>query len=142
MTILIDFSAFILRLLGYGGQVARNDGETFICCDGNDELRFPSHESRDTNMIVGTMTARLHLNGLTSLKQKRGIVKSLIGRLKSRFNISIAEVDHQDNKTSAVIAIAVVGNDSRFINQQLDTITGFIQKDGRFYLGKIERELF
>ena len=59
-------------------------------------------------MIVGVLTAQLHMQGINSLKEKRGIVKSVIGRLKSRFNISIAEVDHQDSKTSAVIAIAIV----------------------------------
>ena len=93
-------------------------------------------------MIVGVLTAQLHMQGITSLKGKRSIVKSLIGRLKSRFNISIAEVEHQDDKTSAVIAMAMVSNDTRFINQQFDTIIDFMQKDGRFYLGKIERETF
>ena len=93
-------------------------------------------------MIVGVLTAQLHMQGITSLKEKRGIVKSLIGRLKSRFNISIAEVDHQDSKTSAVIAMALVSNDTSFINQQFDKIINFMQKDGRFYLGKIERETF
>jgi len=93
-------------------------------------------------MIVGVLTAQLHMQGINSLKEKRGIVKSVIGRLKSRFNISIAEVDHQDEKTNAVIAMAMVSNDTRFINQQFDTIIDFMQKDGRFYLGKIERETF
>ena len=93
-------------------------------------------------MIVGVITAQLHMQGIGSLKAKRSIVKSIIGRLKSRFNIAIAEVDHQDNKTSAVIAIAMVSNDSRFINQQFDAVIGFMQKDGRFYLGQIERETF
>jgi uncharacterized protein YlxP (DUF503 family) len=93
-------------------------------------------------MIVGVLTAQLHLQGIGSLKEKRSIVKSLIGRLKSRFNISVSEVDHQDNKTSAVIGIAVVSNDSRFVNEQLDKIIDFMRKDGRFYLGAIEREVF
>lgn len=93
-------------------------------------------------MIVGVMTAQLHMQGVTSLKEKRSIVKSLIGRLKSRFNASIAEVDHQDNKTSAVIGIAVVSNNNRFVNKQLDKIIDFMHKDGRFYLGQVERELF
>ncbi|MCK4827557.1 DUF503 domain-containing protein, partial [bacterium] len=44
-------------------------------------------------MIVGVLTTHLSMQGITSLKGKRSIVKSLIGRLKSRFNISIAEVD-------------------------------------------------
>jgi uncharacterized protein YlxP (DUF503 family) len=93
-------------------------------------------------MIVGVLTAQLHMQGITSLKQKRSIVKGLIGRLKSRFNISIAEVDHQDNKTSAVVAVAMVSNDTRFIDQQFDAIISFMRKDGRFYLGQIERETF
>jgi len=93
-------------------------------------------------MIVGVMTARMYMQGVTSLKEKRSIVKGLLGRLKSRFNISIAEVDHQDNKTSAVIALAIVSNDATFINRQLDAIIKFMRNDGRFYLGQIERETF
>jgi len=93
-------------------------------------------------MIVGVLTAQMHLHGINSLKEKRSIVKSLVGRLKSRFNISISEVDHQDEKTSAVVGIAVISNDTRFINQQFDSIIDFMRGDGRFYLGEIERETF
>jgi uncharacterized protein YlxP (DUF503 family) len=93
-------------------------------------------------MIVGVLTAWLHLQGVTSLKQKRGIVKSVIGRLKSRFNISVSEIDHLDSKQSAVLGIAVAGNDTVFINQQLDTVISFMRNDGRFYLGQTERETF
>ncbi len=93
-------------------------------------------------MIVGVLTAQLHMHGINSLKEKRSIVKSLLGRLKSRFNISISEVDHQDEKTSAVVGIAVISNDTRFINQQFDSIIDFMRGDGRFYLGAIERETF
>jgi uncharacterized protein YlxP (DUF503 family) len=93
-------------------------------------------------MIIGVLKAQMHLHGITSLKQKRGIVKSVIGRLKARFNISIAEVDHNDNKTSAVLAVAIVSNNTQFIDKQLDAIIAFMQKDGRFYLGQIERETF
>ena len=93
-------------------------------------------------MIVGVMTAQLSLHGIASLKEKRSIVKSLIGRLKSRFNISIAEVDHQDSKSIAVLGVAVVSNDSRFIDQQFDAIVSFMRNDGRFYLGQVERETF
>ncbi|MFZ2148098.1 MAG: DUF503 domain-containing protein [Sedimentisphaerales bacterium] len=93
-------------------------------------------------MIVGVLTAHLSMQGITSLKGKRSIVKSVIGRLKSRFNISIAEVDRQDSKASAVIGISIVSNDTRFIEQQFDAIINFMRNDGRFYLGQIERETF
>lgn len=93
-------------------------------------------------MIVGVMTTQLHLQGITSLKEKRSIVKSVIGRLKSRFNISIAEVDHQDNKRSAAIAMSLVSNETRFVNQQFDKIIDFMRNDGRFHLGRIDRQTF
>jgi len=93
-------------------------------------------------MIVGIMTAKLHMQGITSLKQKRSIVKSLLGRLRSRFNVSAAEVDYHDIKNSAVVGIAIVSTDTRFIDQQFDTIISFMRRDGRFYLGEVHRETF
>jgi uncharacterized protein YlxP (DUF503 family) len=93
-------------------------------------------------MIVGVLTAHLSLHGVTSLKGKRSIVKSVIGRLKSRFNISISEVDHQDNKTSAIIGVAIVSNDRQFIDKQFDSIINFMNNDGRFFLSNVERETF
>lgn len=82
------------------------------------------------------------MHGITSLKEKRSIVKGIIGRLKSRFNISISEVDHQDSKTSAVVGMAVVSNESRFVDQQFDAILTFMRNDGRFYISRVERETF
>ena len=93
-------------------------------------------------MVVGVMTAHMYMQGITSLKGKRSIVKGLLGRLKSRFNISAAEVNHQDSKTSAVIAIAIVSNEAHFIDQQFNAILSFMRRDGRFYLGQTERETF
>jgi uncharacterized protein YlxP (DUF503 family) len=93
-------------------------------------------------MIVGLLTAHLYFQGIGSLKEKRSIIKGLTGRLKSRFNISVAEVEHQDSKTTAVIAAVIVSNDSRFTKQQLDAITNFMRNDGRFYLGDVQRETF
>jgi uncharacterized protein len=93
-------------------------------------------------MLVGTMTAQIYMHGIASLKEKRGIVKSLIGRIQSRFNVSISEVDQQDSRGSAVIGVAVVSNDAAFIDKQLDTVLNFMRKDGRFYLGQVDREIF
>jgi uncharacterized protein len=93
-------------------------------------------------MIIGVITANLHLHGIESLKEKRSIVKSVIGRMQSRFNISISEVEHNDSKLIGTIGIAVVGNDDSFVQSQLEAVTNFMRNDGRFYLGTIERETF
>jgi len=93
-------------------------------------------------MIAGLLTIQIHLHGIGSLKDKRRIVKSLVGRIKARFNFSVAEVAAHDSKAQAVIGLAVVANEGAFVNKQLDTVINFVQKDGRFYVGKIEREIF
>lgn len=93
-------------------------------------------------MIVGVMTANLHLQGIGSLKAKRSIVKSVIGRLQSRFNISISEIDHNDSKEVAVLGISIAGNDTSFIDSQLEAVANFMRRDGRFYLAGVERETF
>ena len=93
-------------------------------------------------MQVGVMTVRVHMQGVSSLKEKRHIIKSVIGRLQSRFNLSISEVEEQDSHTSAVLGLAVVSNERAFIDRQLDAILNFMRNDGRFYLGEVEREIF
>jgi len=93
-------------------------------------------------MLVGTLTMHIHLHGMGSLKDKRKIVKSLIERLKNRFNFSVAEVDAQNSKQLAVIGIATVSNDSVHITKQLDKAIEFARADPRFNLGQTEREIF
>jgi len=93
-------------------------------------------------MVVGLLTVHIHLQGVDSLKGKRKIVKSVIERLRSRFNASVSEIAAQDSKQLAVAGIAVVSNDGSHLDEQLDKIINFIVNDGRFYVGKIDRETF
>jgi len=84
---------------------------------------------RRINMIVGTLEARFVLRGVRSLKEKRRIVKSLKGRLASRFNISIAEVAHQDDLRQAVLGVAAVAGDKPFLESVLDKVANFMERD-------------
>lgn len=93
-------------------------------------------------MVIGVMSANLAMPGIGSLKEKRSIVKGVIGRLQSRFNVSVSEVDHQDSKLVAVLGLAVVSNDGRFVEEQLDTILNFMCNDGRFFVSHVDRETF
>ncbi len=93
-------------------------------------------------MIVGMMQAQLRLYGIGSLKDKRRIVKSVVERIQSRFNVSISEIEAQDSKVHAVIGVSVAGNDSQFIQRQMETVEGFLHGDGRFVVGRIDREIF
>lgn len=93
-------------------------------------------------MLVGILTIQINLYGIESLKDKRKIVKSLIGRLQSRFNFSISETAANENKNAAIIGIAFISNDSVYIQQQLDKAVDFARADGRFFIGNSEVEIF
>ena len=64
----------------------------------------------------------------TSLKDKRSIVKRVLGRVRSEFNVSAAEVDELDNLGGAVLGFASVGNDVRYLAGQLDALERFIEQ--------------
>jgi uncharacterized protein YlxP (DUF503 family) len=57
-----------------------------------------------------------------SLKDKRRAVKGFKDRLAARHNVSVAEVDGLDDRRSAVLAIAMVGNEKRYVEGALQAI--------------------
>lgn len=85
-------------------------------------------------MVVGVCRLRLALHGVFSLKEKRGIIKRIIARVRNSFPVSIAEVAENDQLRSAAIGFSVVGNDGAYVNSVLDTVLDFIEE---LYLAEI-----
>jgi len=85
-------------------------------------------------MVVGVCQLRMIINGVSSLKEKRGVAKKIIARVKNKFSVSIAEVEDNDLWQSLVIGFCMVGNDRRYINSCLDKILDFIED---LYLAEI-----
>lgn len=82
-------------------------------------------------MIVGTCEIELIIYEANSLKEKRHVIKSIIERIKSRYNASVAEVDHNDLWNRAVIGVAVVSNNKRLSEEMISKIIDFIDNDER-----------
>jgi uncharacterized protein YlxP (DUF503 family) len=78
-------------------------------------------------MHVGTLMVELYLPGCNSLKQKRSVLKPLLARLHKEFNISAAEVDHNDSHRSALVACAIVSNDAKHVQRVLEKIPSWIE---------------
>ena len=62
-------------------------------------------------MVVASQTWELSLHGCASLKQKRSVIRSLRDRLRSKFNVSVAETGLQDVHARAEISIALETGD-------------------------------
>jgi uncharacterized protein YlxP (DUF503 family) len=78
-------------------------------------------------MVVGVLTLSLAIPGAMSLKDKRRAIRSLKDRLSGRHNVSVAEVDDLDEHRSAVIGVAMVANDRRFVDSCLSKIVDEVQ---------------
>lgn len=78
-------------------------------------------------MVVATCVITLELEGVRSLKEKRSILKSIIARLRQEFNVSVAEIDGQDAWNSAVLGLAAVGNDGRYLHGLLQKSVDWIE---------------
>ena len=68
------------------------------------------------------MHLEFHILQASSLKDKRRLVKSFKDRIARRFNVSISEVDAQDNRRRAVLAVAMVGSDPAYLAGALQQI--------------------
>ncbi len=91
-------------------------------------------------MVIGVCRIVLMLDEVFSLKEKRHIVKSLIERLKARFNISVAEVELNDQWKNAVIGIACVSNDAGHADSMMSSAVNFVEQDGRAVLVDVSTE--
>jgi hypothetical protein len=78
-------------------------------------------------MLVGAALVELHVHGSQSLKQKRGVVKSIVSRLRNRYNVSVAEVGGQDTWQRAVLGIAAAGNDAAGVRRALESAVAYIE---------------
>ena len=82
-------------------------------------------------MIVGVCTLKIIIYESNSLKDKRHIIKSIVGKIQSRFNVSIAEVGLNDTWRTSIIGFACVTNDTNHANQIISNVLNYIDGDSR-----------
>ncbi len=77
-------------------------------------------------MVIGVCTIQLEIPASRSLKDKRRVVKSILGRVRNQFNVSIAEVDPNESWRSAVLGMACVSNDAPYAHGLLTKVVEMI----------------
>lgn len=79
---------------------------------------------------MGIMTVEIFIGEANSLKEKRRVLKSIVDRARSKFNVSISEVDNQDLWQRATLGVAAVSNESGHVSQMLDAVIRSIDSNG------------
>ena len=69
--------------------------------------------------VIALLTLDIHIPHAQSLKDKRMVVRRVKDRLRTKFNVSVSEVDHQDLWQRAQVSVVTVGSDEAYVQQTL-----------------------
>ncbi len=91
-------------------------------------------------MVIGICTLHLIISGSQSLKDKRQVVKSLLDRMRERFNVSAAEVDELDSWQRATLGFACVSKDQSFVDQVLQKVLALAESNPLIEVADVQME--
>jgi uncharacterized protein len=81
-------------------------------------------------LVIGVLHIELILHQSQSLKDKRSVIRKIQGRIRSTFEVSVAEVGSQDLWQHGELGIVTIGVDRSVINQVLDRVLNFVDSMG------------
>ncbi len=79
-------------------------------------------------MVVGAAVVEIHVHASQSLKQKRGVVRSIQQRLRNQFNISVSEVGGQGTWQRAVLGMTAAGAEAPPVEKVLRRAIRFVEE--------------
>jgi uncharacterized protein YlxP (DUF503 family) len=90
---------------------------------------------------IGLCTMGLFIGEAGSLKDKRRVLKSLLDKIRNRYNVSAAEVGEQDLWQRSTIAFTCVSNDSGRLDQLLSAVVKFVDSQDRVQITEFHTEI-
>ena len=91
-------------------------------------------------MLIGYRGFELFIPNSHSLKDKRQVLRRLKDTIKSRYNVSFAEIDFQDKWQRSSFGLVTIGAKRADVDKRLDNIQRMIELDDRITILDIERE--
>lgn len=83
-------------------------------------------------MPIGVLTLDIHLPDAHSLKEKRLVIRKIKDRLRARFNVAVAELDHQELWQRAVVGVVSISSDRANLQKVLEAV----QRESENVLGR------
>lgn len=76
-----------------------------------------------------------------SLKEKRAVLQKMMTRAKQKFNVAVAEIDHQDVWQRTRIAIVTVSSSSEVAMREIERVASFLESNPEWELLEFTKEL-
>ncbi len=71
---------------------------------------------------IGVLQFDMEIRWSQSLKDKRGVLRSLKDRIRRKFNVSISEIEEMDNLTLARLGAVQASNDAQYLQGALEKL--------------------
>lgn len=91
-------------------------------------------------MRIAVLEIELRAPWVHTLKEKRMVVRSLLARLRNKFNISACETAEQDVHQTVVLGVAAVVADAAQGDSILDTVLSFVESATEAQIVSVRRE--
>ena len=92
-------------------------------------------------MLVALERFDLRIPGCGSLKEKRHVLKTLTNGIRSKFNVSVAEVGHHDLWQRAAIAVAVASGEAYQAKKVLHEVEKLVERWAEIEVIEVQRTL-
>ncbi|TYT22534.1 DUF503 domain-containing protein [Dictyoglomus thermophilum] len=79
-------------------------------------------------MLIGVCRVIISIPESFSLKEKRKVKRSIVDKVRSKFNVSIAEVESQEIWNELVLGISIVSTESKYIYEVMSEIIKLIEE--------------
>jgi len=93
-------------------------------------------------MVIGLLTVEVHIPESGSLKSKRFVLKSLMDRLRKRFNVAVAEVEYRDLWQRSVLGIVTVNTDRKHADSTLALALNLLDDETDLQVTGVQTEFF
>ena len=70
-------------------------------------------------VVIALLTLNIHIPHAQSLKDKRMVIRRIKDRLRTKFNVAVSEVDHQELWQRSQVSVVTIGNDDSYVQQTL-----------------------
>ena len=94
------------------------------------------------NMFLGVLHVQLYIAASGSLKSKRHVIKRLKDKIRAHFNVSVSEIGENEKWQKAVVGIACIGKDKKYINAILSRVGDLIKTYSSAELIDIKMEIW
>jgi uncharacterized protein YlxP (DUF503 family) len=82
-------------------------------------------------LVVGVLSVTLYIGGITGLKDKRRVIKSILTKIQSKFNAAASETGRQDEWNYCEMGFSCVSNKAAHAESMLSSVMRFIDNDIR-----------